>query len=192
MSSRPSPRVPDRDRQILQAAAELFHERGYHRVGVVEIGARIGISGPAIYRHFSSKDEILASLFNEAMDEVTAPTAADEDPHVELRALVDRHIAFALGRRELLSIFTHEERSLAEPLRRRFQSRMRQHARRWESLLARCHPEASEREIATAAQAAIGLIHSVVFWPKSALRTPGLSDALARQVLGGLDALGKP
>lgn len=190
MSTRPSPRVPDRDRQILQAAAELFYERGYHKVGVVEIGARIGISGPAIYRHFSSKDEILAQLFNEAMDEVTGPTEADADPHAELRMLIDRHVALALSRRALLSIFTHEERSLTEPLRKRFRQRMRAHAKHWESVLARCYPDADERAIAAAAQGAIGLIHSVVFWPQAALRSPDLPTVLTGLVLGGVAALG--
>lgn len=190
MSTRPSTaRVPDRDRQILQAAAELFYQRGYHRVGVVEIGARIGISGPAIYRHFASKDDILARLFNEAMDEVTGPVDAHEDPHAELRTLVERQVAFALDRRELLSIFTHEERALADPLRRRFRKRMRAHAEHWEATLARCYPRASGEEVAVAAQAAIGQIHSVAFWPQAAMRAPGLHAVLTELVLGGVRVL---
>lgn len=190
MATRPSPRVPGRDRQILQAAAELFFERGFHRVGVVEIGAKIGISGPAIYRHFSSKDEILAQLFNEALDHLAGPIEAHDDPHAELRVLVERHVDLALNRRELVSIFTHEERSLAEPLRKRFRKRMRAHAQHWEDVLARCYPDADERDVAAAVQGAIGLTLSVALWPQSALRSPNLPELLAGQVLSGVGSLG--
>jgi AcrR family transcriptional regulator len=51
-----------RERQILDAAAALFYEKGFHGVGVDEIGQRVGISGPALYRHFKGKDQILAAL----------------------------------------------------------------------------------------------------------------------------------
>ena len=57
----------DRDRKILDTAAAVFYEKGFHGVGVDELGTRAGLSGPALYRHFSGKDEILATLFNEAL-----------------------------------------------------------------------------------------------------------------------------
>ena len=56
-----------RDRAILDSAKRLFYERGYDGVGVDEIGAASGVTGPAIYRHFTGKEEILATLFDEAM-----------------------------------------------------------------------------------------------------------------------------
>ncbi|MDX6428827.1 MAG: hypothetical protein QOE54_1193, partial [Streptosporangiaceae bacterium] len=36
-----------RDRAILDAAAEAFYEKGFHGVGVDELGARAGLSGPS-------------------------------------------------------------------------------------------------------------------------------------------------
>ena len=47
-------------------SGELFHERGYHATGMDDIGAEAGISGPAIYRHFKGKEEILEVLLLEA------------------------------------------------------------------------------------------------------------------------------
>ncbi len=46
----------------LREAARLFAERGFHGVGVDEIGAAVGISGPGLYRHFPGKDAMLAEL----------------------------------------------------------------------------------------------------------------------------------
>ena len=51
-----------RDDQILAAAEKLFFERSFDGVGVDEIGRVAGTSGSAIYRHFPSKDAILAAL----------------------------------------------------------------------------------------------------------------------------------
>ncbi|MEE1802469.1 TetR/AcrR family transcriptional regulator [Streptomyces sp. JV176] len=54
--------APTRREQILKQAARLFAERGFHGVGVDEIGAAVGISGPGLYRHFAGKDAMLAEL----------------------------------------------------------------------------------------------------------------------------------
>ena len=48
-------RDPDRRERILEAAAGLVAERGYHEVGMTDIGAAAGITGSAIYRHFDGK-----------------------------------------------------------------------------------------------------------------------------------------
>src|ERR671929_1716646 len=53
---------PSRREQILQAAAQLFAERGSRSVGVDDIGAAVGVTGPAIYRHFAGKDAMLAEM----------------------------------------------------------------------------------------------------------------------------------
>src|SRR3954471_23694985 len=83
--------------KILQAGADLFYERSFAAVGVDEIGQRAGVTGPAIYRHFSGKDEILATLFDDAVDRLVEATAGEyEDPRSELEGLVRGHAAFVL------------------------------------------------------------------------------------------------
>ena len=51
-----------RREEILDAAAGLFADRGYHGVSIDDIGAAVGMSGPGIYRHFASKEDILAQM----------------------------------------------------------------------------------------------------------------------------------
>ena len=51
-----------RREQILGTAAELFAARGFHGVSVADLGAACGISGPALYKHFVSKDAVLAEM----------------------------------------------------------------------------------------------------------------------------------
>jgi AcrR family transcriptional regulator len=180
-----------RDRQILDTAAALFYEKGFHGVGVDEIGERVGISGPALYRHFSGKDEILATLFNEAMDELISATAAVyDDPHRDLERLIRHHVDFAISHRHLVSVFQREDRSLADTWRKHFERRMRQYASRWEAALERCYPDAPASHIAAGTQAAIGLIHSVAYWPVKMVKgEDDLPDLLCRLVTQGLSTL---
>jgi AcrR family transcriptional regulator len=176
-----------RDQQILDAAAALFYEKGFHGVGVDQIGERVGISGPALYRHFKGKDEILAALFSEALEELISATAAlYADPHRDLERLIRHHVDFAINRRHLVSVYEREQRSLAEPWKGHFQRRQRHYASRWEEVLARSFPDAPPQHIAAGAQAAIGLIHSVAQWPPEARKAPDLTDLLSRLVTHGL------
>ena len=46
--------------QLSQAAARLFTNRGYHNVSMDDVASAVGLTGPALYRHFSKKHDILA------------------------------------------------------------------------------------------------------------------------------------
>jgi AcrR family transcriptional regulator len=182
-----------RDRQILDAAAALFYEKGFHGVGVDEIGERVGISGPALYRHFSGKDEILATLLNETLDElITAAAAVYDDPYQDLQRLIRHHVEFSIENRHLINVYQREVRSLVEPWRRQYNRRMQQYAERWQEAIGRSFPDASPEHVAAATQAAIGLIHSVTYWPSKVLKTEDIADFLCRLVNEGLSTLGAP
>jgi AcrR family transcriptional regulator len=182
-----------RERQILDAAAALFYEKGFHGVGVDEIGERVGISGPGLYHHFKGKDEILAALFNEAVEELIAGTAVVyADPSRDLERLIHHHVKFAIDRRHLVNVYEREERSLVEPWRSHFQRRERHYAGRWEEALTRCFPNADPEDLAGAAQAAIGMIHSVAHWPRHSRKSADLASLLYQLVTRGLGSLTEP
>jgi AcrR family transcriptional regulator len=181
----------DRRTTILQTAAKLFREKGFHGVGMDEIGKGVGVSGPAIYHHFAGKDEILATLFDEAMDRVAIPSHDGfATPEEELDFLVRHHARFVVANRDFVAIYAHEYRALVDPWRRSFAKRTREHATRWESAIAAVHPGADAVAVTIAAQAAIGLLHSVVFWPPALLDESDLVERLRDQVVGGLDVHG--
>lgn len=179
-----------REQAILAAAAQLFDTSGYDRVGVDDIGALVGISGPAIYRYFSGKDEILAALFDAAMDRLLLLCGRlPEEPFEALHCLIAAHIEFAVQDSALLSVYTREERSLAEPARRHLHRRQREHLGRWADVLARCFPDRSSDEHEMAAHAAIGMIHSIAQWQRSARRRADPAGLLRLLVTHGLAGL---
>lgn len=191
MATRPAADT-DRPRAILDAALELFGEHGFAGVGVDRIGARAGVPGPHIYRHFSGKDELLATLVDEAMDRLLGLTEpeGDGDPRAELARLVRGHVRFALDDRALLAIYAQEARSLPEADRRRTRRRQRAYVERWVRTLRRCHPERADVELEAAAHGAIGHIQSVARWPRALVTAPDLDRLIERDVLRGLDGLG--
>ncbi|KRF21276.1 TetR family transcriptional regulator [Nocardioides sp. Soil797] len=176
-----------RHRTILDAAATAFHEKGFHGVGVDELGKRAGLSGPSIYRHFSGKDEILATLLNEAMDELLAATRpTGEDPDTELRRAIRHHIDFALENRQLVTLHQREVRSLAEPWSKAFTRRRGQYTRSWEALVAARFPGLPAPTVAATTQACLGTVFSVAVWPERALAAPAVAELLLELTLHGL------
>jgi AcrR family transcriptional regulator len=90
----PRTRVPPRQR-ILTVARDLFYRRGIHAVGVDAIAEAAGTNKMTLYRHFSSKDELVAACLREFAAEVDAEwdaiaAAHPSDPKGELAAWLRR------------------------------------------------------------------------------------------------------
>ncbi|ATD70538.1 MULTISPECIES: TetR/AcrR family transcriptional regulator [Gordonia] len=90
---RSSPRGP-RAEQIIRAATALFQDAGYRNVSIEQIGAAVGLTGPAVYRHFPGKHDILVQALLtqvDLMDELVRE--ADEyagTPEAQLWRFLDR------------------------------------------------------------------------------------------------------
>jgi AcrR family transcriptional regulator len=177
-----------RDRQILRVAERLFFERGYGAVGVDLIGAEAGITGPAIYSHFRGKAEILAALFDEAMDRMLSLAGpVREDPNAELRHLIESAVEFALEQRQLLTVYLREDRALEDDARRRFRRRQQALVERWVDALEQLRPAQGREELTSVAHAVLGMVMSATTWPRAALRTQGVEEMLAELALSALE-----
>lgn len=62
MKPRPTAAAEDPRERILDATAELLRRFGHRRLRVTDVGAALGVSHAAIYRHFASRDELLAEV----------------------------------------------------------------------------------------------------------------------------------
>src|SRR5580693_4584625 len=102
---------------ILHAAASLFAQRGFERVSLEDLGAAVGISGPAVYRHFASKQAVLAALLidvsRELVDGADAVISESTDAASTLRALIAFHVEFALTNPDVIVVQDRDLGSLA-------------------------------------------------------------------------------
>jgi len=176
-------RSAGRREDILDAAARLFAERGFHGVGVDDIGASVGISGPGIYRHFPSKDAMLAEMLvrisERLLAEGTARVATAAGPGAALTALIGWHIDFALSHPALIVVQDRDLANLAEADRRRVRRLQRRYVELWVGVLHQIDPGRAEAEARAAAHAVFGLINST---PHSAHALPRvhMAQLLAR------------
>jgi AcrR family transcriptional regulator len=77
----PRTRRPEQRRsEILDAALELFSERGYHATGVADIAAELNMSHGTFYNYFRSKRDILEQLVDEAAGRISAAVAEGGSP----------------------------------------------------------------------------------------------------------------
>lgn len=156
--------------QILDTAAALFAERGFHGVSVAELGAACGISGPALYKHFPSKDAMLAEMLVEISEELvrvgSERSEAAPDGEAAIRALVNWHVDFALRHRPLIVVQERDWASLPDHARERVRTLQRSYVTLWADRLREVHGDLAPRSARAMAHAAFGLINST---PHSAM-----------------------
>jgi AcrR family transcriptional regulator len=80
-------RPRNRRQLIVDAAAEQFRSSGYHNVGMSDIADAVGITGAALYRHFTGKQELLEAAVQQALDRVTTALAEDGELEDLLRSI---------------------------------------------------------------------------------------------------------
>lgn len=153
-----------RREQILAAAAELFARHGFHGVGIDEIGAAVGVSGPALYRHFRSKDAMLGEMLTSISESLLlgGQQRRDdaEDPSEVLGELIRFHVDFALDNPALITVQERNLGNLTDPDRRRVRALQRRYVEVWVRAIRDTWPTLDEPTARTAAHAAFGLINS--------------------------------
>lgn len=91
-TSRPRgrPRTGGRREDILDAALELFAERGFHGAAIPDIAERAGVAPATIYSHFDGKVTLVNELYRRAKralgDALAAATAPDDEAAAAPRA----------------------------------------------------------------------------------------------------------
>ncbi|MER6786514.1 SACE_7040 family transcriptional regulator [Streptomyces sp. NPDC000658] len=158
--------APTRREQILREAARLFAERGFHGVGVDEIGAAVGISGPGLYRHFPGKDAMLAELLVGISGRLLTGAKrrleeADGVPsEAVLDSLVEGHIDFALDDRPLITLHDRELDRLRDSDRKLVRQLQRQYVELWVEVLCAVYPGLAEPAARSAVHSVFGLLNS--------------------------------
>ena len=111
-------RPKDRKDQIVRAAAESFSSQGYHTVGVEDIATEVGISAPALYRHYASKYDLfrvaVLALSQQLVDDTDIEPDPDAGPAGALDQLIAALIDVALRNRESGGLYRWQARYLRD------------------------------------------------------------------------------
>ncbi|MGI8638724.1 MAG: TetR/AcrR family transcriptional regulator [Pyrinomonadaceae bacterium] len=106
--------VLDKREAILRAAIKVFAQKGYFNSKVADIAGEAGIADGTVYLYFKSKDEILHSIFDRAMEnfisEGKREIAEIEEPDKRLRRIAELHLEKLGADRDLAIVFQVELR----------------------------------------------------------------------------------
>ncbi|MDL5201706.1 TetR/AcrR family transcriptional regulator [Streptomyces sp. ALI-76-A] len=190
--------APTRREQILKEAARLFADRGFHGVGVDEIGAAVGISGPGLYRHFPGKDAMLAELLVGISGQLLTGAKrrlreADGVPsEAVLDSLIEGHIDFALDDRPLITLHDRELDRLRDTDRKLVRQLQRQYVELWVGVVREVYPDLAEPAARSAVHSVFGLLNSTPHLGRAGA-LPGrgaMAELLHRMARGAFAAAG--
>lgn len=163
-SSGHAPARTPRQLELMAAAAELFARDGYHAVGINDISAAVGLSGPALYRHYPSKEALLIAVLDDAitdhLEETVEMARKLHEPLEVLTRIVDLHVEFVFAQTAHIVTWRLEYRSLPEADRHRLRYLQRLYTEEWVSPVSRLRPELKVDQVRTMCQGAIALIQS--------------------------------
>jgi AcrR family transcriptional regulator len=103
------PRSDDKRRAILEAALELFAERGIGHVPTSAISAAAGVAEGTLFTYFKSKDDLLNQLYLEIRKEIDRHLEdypADSDPRTRVRFVWDKLVDLCVAQPERLKVQT--------------------------------------------------------------------------------------
>ncbi|GLJ95779.1 TetR/AcrR family transcriptional regulator [Microbacterium dextranolyticum] len=173
---------------LRREAARLFAEHGFDGVSLEDIGAAVGISGPGVYRHFTSKRALLGAIMLHAsedlLDSGREVLEADADAVTHLRSLVDFHVDFAVRCADLIRVHDRDLSRLSDDDRHRVRLLQREYVDLWTSVLTRLHPGRGDDEHRVRAHAGFGLINSTSH--SMSARRDASPDAAVRRILADM------
>ncbi len=177
----------DRREAMLAAAAQLFAERGFARVSLEELGAAVGVSGPAFYRHFADKQAVLGALLVGVSEGLASGGRAvvdgAQDDAAALTALIAFHVDFALANADVIRVQDRDLDSLADPDRHEVRALQRAYVELWVDVLGRLRPAEDRVTLRTKAHATFGLINSTPHSGRAG-QTRAVLERMAAAALG--------
>lgn len=173
----------DRRSALLREAARLFAQRGFASVTLEEIGAACGVSGPAVYRHFPSKQALLGAILVEVSvrlrDGGVSVTDVAAEATSALDGLIRFHVDFALTDADVIRVQDRDLASLAEADRHRVRRLQREYVEVWVGVLRSIHPSRTDADLRVRAHAVFGLINSTPHSVRGLRAAPGEDDVRA-------------
>ncbi|MFE7530213.1 TetR/AcrR family transcriptional regulator [Kitasatospora sp. NPDC057542] len=173
-------RPPGRRAQILAVAADRFHRSGYHQVSMTEVAAGVGITAPALYRHFRGKPELLdraVRLGLDALAEGLRPARTTAELGTALAAV-------AVGHRPLGTLVQRDARLLPPARRAALRRELRADVALMVAVLRAERPELATGDAELLCWSALSACAGLSY--QSAAPQPRRAEALLREMVAAV------
>ena len=124
-------RYQQRKREIIDAAAKVFAEKGYHGASTKDIATVLGIQQGSLYHYVTSKEEALEEVCWEGVEGFSIGAqhilAADKPTIKKIEEAVANHLVPMRDRQDYVIVFNSERHHLPDDKRRRVGKSSRQY-----------------------------------------------------------------
>lgn len=121
--------------RLVQAALQLFAERGFKSVGINDVAAAVGIAGPSAYSHFDSKLDLLSAAMGDGarllISDEAAILAEDLTPRETLGRFLRSYVDFSFPNQHVVDLMITETNNLDPEARSAGIQRQRDYIRAW-------------------------------------------------------------
>jgi TetR/AcrR family transcriptional regulator, cholesterol catabolism regulator len=189
-----------RDRQILEAAAQIFHERGYADTSVQDVANAVGLLKGSLYYYIESKEDLLFRVLQDvhaqAKQILDVVPEMDVPPLERLAAYVRGHIEFNLRNIEKVAVYYHDFEQLSPERREEIVATRK----RYEEFVIALIEEAQEAgevdsnlDSHVATYSVLGMLNWVYTWyrPGGKVSISDFADLVAEIVVGGLRSVNR-
>ncbi len=182
---------------LLDTAARVFAEKGYHPTSMRDLARATGLSLAGIYHYVRGKEELLYLIQDRCFSAVLA--GAEQavegigDPAARLDAFIHHHLAFFAGHMAEMKVLSHEADSLAGDARLRIVTLKRRYTTLLTELIQAADPEGGA-DPAVAAYALFGMMNWIYTWyrPGGRVSIDGLAERFSGLFLHGLAGTARP
>ena len=162
-------------RRIIRAAADIYRERGYEGAGMTDIARRLGMTAPALYWYFRSKEEILVAFLEHTVADLiqfVRSLVHSSEPRQRLWEFMYAYVLWQLQQQQLSAAYEriyalgHLRNSLPEKQRQRITALEREFYGMCRDLIAPIYGRERKAAVAPAAFAMIGMVEHLIAWFK--------------------------
>lgn len=187
-------KTANREEAIRAAAVRIFREKGYHGTSMQDIAASVGILKGSLYHYIRSKEELLAQIFEGALEDTLAElgriASSERDARERTRAMVRVYALAVVANLDAVGVYLREWRSLPPADLARVRERRRSMRRLFERVIAEGMREGefARGDAKLAALAILGMCNWLYEWyrPRGALGAERIADDLAARAIASL------
>ena len=155
-----------RREQLMAAAARAFRYSGYAGVSIDDIGREVGLVGPALYRYYNNKADILVGAVTRFSEWQALGTlrVLDKEPQTErvINGLIDDYVALAADFPDLVALSLTERLFLPTEARDRLNRAQAENVNEWQRWLLAARPELEGSQAAVLVHVAKTIIDDLV------------------------------
>jgi len=181
----------DKLARILQTAATIFADKGYHDTSIRDISRATGVSLSGLYYYFRSKEELLFLIqdhcFGTVLQNAHEVLADETDAEKRLRAFVENHLRYFVNNMKEMKVLSHEAWSLSGEYRHLVNARKRAYTELLSGILEELAPAASPMDPRLAAFTLFGMMNWIYNWyhPERDVPVAELADNMSQLFLRG-------